>query len=70
MNDARTQQAVRDSNLAVLANMAELAAQVTLNIAGNEVANTHEGALVTPGFFKEAFVAKFQSCFAAQTGDR
>ena len=70
MKDYRTEEATRNTNAAVLTNAVELGAQVVMAIAGNEIANTVEGKLVTPAFLQEAIVAKTRSILAPHVGDR
>lgn len=69
MNQKRTLDAARDANLAVSTNAVELAAQVVLNIAGNDIANTINGELVGTTFLKEAVAAKMNASLAPQIGE-
>ena len=70
MKDQRTEKAIREGNLAVLTNVVELAAQVVMKIAGNEISNTVDGKAITPAFLKEAMIAKAQSVISTQMGVR
>ncbi len=64
------QNALRDSNLAVLANVVELASQIVMNVAGNDIANTLGGQPVTPAYLHEAVAARVQANLTPFTGDR
>lgn len=68
MNEQRNASAARDSNLAVGTNAVELVAQIVLNIAGNDVANTINGELVGADYIKEAAAAKINANLAPQLG--
>lgn len=70
MNDSKTEDAVRNSNTAVLANAVELGAQVVEAVAGNAIANTLNGKLVNPAYLKEAIAARVRSILIPATGDR
>lgn len=66
MKDQRTEATVRDANLAVAVNAIELVSQVVLNVAGNDIANTIEGKLITPSALGEAVAARLQANLAAK----
>lgn len=70
MKDQQTEAALRDSNLAVLANAVQLCADVVLDIAGNDIANTIDGKLVTSDFLQEACATNINSAITPSTGDR
>lgn len=70
MKDKKTESAVRDSNLAVVANAVELGAQVVMDIAGNDIANTVEGKPVQPAYLQEAIAARLQAALNNRTGVR
>lgn len=68
MNDQRTEAAITDSNLAVCINAVELVSGVVLNIAGNDIANTIDGKLVTPAYLSEAVAARINARLTPTTG--
>lgn len=70
MKDKKTESAIRDSNLAVLANAAELGAQVVMQIAGNDIANTVNGQTVQPAYLQGAIAARLQAALNNRTGVR
>lgn len=59
---------VADRNLATLAHATELASKVIHKVAGEAVATTINGQLVSNAEVKHAVVAKMQGCFIAKQG--
>lgn len=59
---------VKDDNLIVLANAVELASKVIQNVAGEAVATTIDGKIVSPAELKNAIAAKMQSSFPIAEG--
>lgn len=57
-----------EQNTLVLSNAIELGAAVVMQIAGNDIANTIEGKLVTPDELRDALSAKIRSRFNAVLG--
>lgn len=55
-------------NVITLANAIELGASVVMQLAGNDIANTIEGKLVTPDELRDALAAKIQARFASRLG--
>lgn len=70
MKDQRTEAAIRDSNLAVTTNAIEMTVEVVKLIAGNDIANTINGQLVTSAFLQETVAAGIQANLTPTTGDR
>ena len=70
MKDQRTEAAIRDSNLAVVTNAVELTSQVISKIAGNDIANTIDGKLVTSAILQESVAAGNKANITPTTGDR
>ena len=66
MTDRKTEMV--GENLTVLANAIELGAAVVMQIAGNDIANTIEGKLVTPDELRDALAAKIRSRYNAHLG--
>lgn len=56
------------ASLATLANAIELGAAVVLKVAGNAVANTVNGKLVSSDDLKSALAAQIQSSLTKQSG--
>ena len=59
---------VRNQNLAVIANLTDLAAGIVSEVAGNEISNRLNGELVTGSSLRELVVAKVRTSLAQQTG--
>ena len=57
-----------EQNTLVLANAIELGASIVMSIAGNDIANTIEGKLVTPDELRDALSAKLRSRFIPVLG--
>ncbi len=57
-----------EQNTLVLANAIELGAAVVMSIAGNDIANTIEGKLVTPDELRDALTAKIRGRFNSVLG--
>lgn len=70
MKDKRSESAICDSNVAVLSNTVEVGAQIVMEIAGNEIANTIDDQVVTPAYLKEAMTARLQSILSTNIGGR
>lgn len=56
------------TNLAVLANAVEVGAQVVAEVAGNAVANTIDGKMVTPSTLHNAIASRIHSALASKIG--
>ncbi len=59
---------VRHQNLAVIANLTDLAAGIVSEVAGNEISNRLNGEMVTGSSLRELVVAKVRTTLAQQTG--
>ncbi len=59
---------IRDQNLAVLANLTDLAAGIIMEVAGNEISNQLNGQLISGARVRELVVAKTQAVLSKQTG--
>jgi hypothetical protein len=55
-------------NLAVLSNAVQLSTQIILKTAGNDTANTYEGATITEAFVADAVAARLQAKMAPYLG--
>lgn len=59
---------VRNQNLAILANLTDLAAGVLLDISGNEISNTMGGERIGGNALREMIAAKAGVALTQKTG--
>jgi len=59
--------ATMKANLAILANAVELGAQVVAEVAGNAVANSIDGKMVTPSSLHNAVASRIRSALSPKT---
>lgn len=59
---------VRNQNLAVLANLTDLAAGIVMEVSGNEISNSLNGQLVSGAHLRELVIAKVRATMARQPG--
>jgi len=68
MNVQNTGMSIADSNLAVAANAIAMGAAALMNVAGNDIANTVNGVLVTPSSLKETLAVRFRTALEQRKG--
>lgn len=68
MNVKNIGMAISDSNQAVSANLLALGAEAVMAVAGNDIANTVGGQLVTPAFLHENLAVRVRTALGQNKG--